>query len=103
MQAGLLNLHACRPGCSTCTYAGRAAQPAPMQAGHKKAPASGDTGARRVRPSEIGQNTKRGQASGLRGGGQDRRAGRTPLPSQVGWSLASSSPNSGQASKADLH
>ena len=29
-------------------YAGRAAQPAYMQAGHKKAPASGDTGARRV-------------------------------------------------------
>ncbi len=26
MQAGLLNLHACRPGCSTCTHAGRALQ-----------------------------------------------------------------------------
>jgi len=64
--------------------------------GHKKAPASGDTGARRMRPPEKGQNTKPGQASGLRGGGQDRRAGRTPLPSQTrrqafgpkqGWQL----------------
>ena len=33
-------------------YAGRAAQPAHMQAGHKKAPVSDDTGARRMRPPE---------------------------------------------------
>ena len=34
-------------------------------------------------PHQKGRSTKPGQASGLRGGGQDRRAGRTPLPSHT--------------------
>ena len=64
MQAWLLNLRTCRPGI-------------------KKPLASCDTGAWKVSPSEKGQNTKRGQASGLQGGGQlVSRLGRA----QVWWS-----------------
>ncbi len=40
-----------------------------LRGGHKKAPASSDTGARRMRPPE-GRTPSGGQASGLRGGGQ---------------------------------
>ena len=39
-------------------------------------------------PHQKGRSTKPGQASGLRGGGQDRRAGRTPLPSQLSASVS---------------
>ena len=60
-----------------------------LRVGHKKAPASGDTGASTASPHIKGRrSTKRWQASGLRGGGQDRRAGRTPLPSQLSASVS---------------
>ena len=76
MQAGLLNLHTCRPGCSTCTHAGRA----------QKSPWLVLTDQLRGE-QDLGTGLW-GQASGLQGGGQGRRAGRTPLPSQLSASVS---------------